>query len=92
MALTILRNKNTFTIEGNINTDTAGNFKAYFNIILNSFKDLTIDISKVREIDTNGVEALKIIYSNAKSWNKPFAIVGNGCKEIYQELLDVNIA
>lgn len=92
MALTILRNENTFTVEGRINASTASNFKTHFNMTLNSLKDLTIDISKVTEIDTNGVAALKVIYNNAKSWNKPFYIVGKGCKEIYEELLDVNIA
>ncbi|WP_161805018.1 STAS domain-containing protein [Lacinutrix mariniflava] len=92
MALTILRNNNTFTVEGKINTSTVGSFKAHFNITLNTLKNLTIDISKVTEIDVNGVEAIKSIYNNAKSWNKPFAIVGNGCKEIYEELLTQNVA
>ena len=92
MALTILRNDNTFTVEGKINTNTASNFQTHFNITLNSLKKLTIDISKVTEIDVNGVDAIKSIYNNAKSWNKPFAIVGNGCKEIYEELLTQNVA
>jgi len=67
MALTILRHKNTFTVEGNINATTASYFKTHFNLSLNSLKNVTIDISKVTEIDTNGVEALKAIYNNAKS-------------------------
>lgn len=92
MALTILRNKNTFTVKGSINATTAGNFKTHFNITLNSLKKVTIDISKVTEIDKNGVEAFKAIYNNAKSWNKSFSIVGNGCKDIYEELLNTNLA
>ncbi|MGB6269675.1 MAG: STAS domain-containing protein [Olleya sp.] len=89
MALTISRNNNTFTVEGKLNACTASNFKTHFNLTLNCLKDLTIDISKVNEIDTNGVAALKVIYDNAKSWNKPFSIVGKGCKDVYEELLNI---
>lgn len=92
MALTILRNNNTFTLEGIINITTVSNFKTHFNITLNSLKSLTIDISKVTEIDKQGVEAFNLIYNNAKLWNKPFSIVGNGCKDIYEELLSTNRA
>ncbi|WP_047550216.1 STAS domain-containing protein [Psychroserpens sp. Hel_I_66] len=86
MALQITRNEKTFTVEGKINTSTASNFKTHFVITLNSLTELTIDISKVTEIDSDGVEALKTIYRNAISWNKPFSIIGYGCKEIYDEL------
>lgn len=86
MALKITRNKKTFTVDGEINASTVSNFKVYFIITLSSLSDLTIDISKVTEIDANGIEALKTLYNNAKSWDKPFYIVGTGCKEIYEEL------
>lgn len=66
MELTILRNNNTFTLEGKINASTASNFKTHFNMTLNCIKDLTIDINKVTEIDTYGVEAIKSIYINSK--------------------------
>ncbi|WP_397364624.1 STAS domain-containing protein [Olleya sp. R77988] len=92
MALTIIRNNNTFLVEGKINASTASNFKTHFNITLNTLSDLTINIDNVTEIDENGVAALKVIYKNAKTWNKSFAIVGYGCKAIYEELLLTNIA
>ncbi|WAC01345.1 STAS domain-containing protein [Lacinutrix neustonica] len=87
MALTILRNDDTFTLEGKINLETASNFKTQFYLLLNSLKGLTIDISKVTEIDTKGVAAFKILYNNSKLWNKPFYIVGNGCKDLYEALM-----
>jgi anti-anti-sigma regulatory factor len=86
MALKITRNEKAFTVDGKINASTSSNFKTHFVITLNSLSDLTIDISKVTEIDSNGIEALKTIYNNAISWNKPFSIIGNGCKEIHEEL------
>nr|WP_321227093.1 STAS domain-containing protein [uncultured Psychroserpens sp.] len=86
MALKITRDEKTYTVVGKINASTASHFKTHFVITLNSLSDLTIDISKVTEIDSNGIEALKTLYNNAISWNKPFFIVGTGCKEIYEEL------
>lgn len=83
MALTISRNNNTFTVEGKITAGTASNFRAHFNLLLNSLKGITIDISKVTEIDRNGVDAFKSVYKNSKSWNKPFSIIGFGSKDIY---------
>ncbi|WP_026754798.1 STAS domain-containing protein [Sediminibacter sp. Hel_I_10] len=86
MALKITRNENTFTLEGQINACTASNFKTHFMLMLNSMRDITIDISKVTEIDSNGMHAIKSVYNNATSWHKPFYIIGNGCKEIFQDI------
>ncbi|WP_290470244.1 STAS domain-containing protein [Lacinutrix sp. MedPE-SW] len=91
MALTILRHQNTFTVKGKINAATASNFKTHFNMTLNCLKNLTIDINNVTEIDASGVDALKSIYENSKRWNKPFSIVGIGCKDLYEEFLTNNI-
>lgn len=84
MALTILRNNSTFTVEGQIVAGTASNFRTHLNLMLNSLKGVTIDISKVSKIDANGVAAFKAIFKNAKSWNKPFFIKGKGSKDIYE--------
>lgn len=92
MALTIFRNDNTFILDGKINAMTARRFEKHVNTTFKTIKNLTIDISKVTEIDTKGVAALKVIYKKAKTENKMFSIVGSGCKDIYEELLTMNIA
>lgn len=89
MALKILRNDNTFTLEGQIDATTASSFQTHFNITLNTLENLTIDINKVTQIDAKGMNAFKVIYNNAKSWDKPFVIVGLGCKDVYEELLSI---
>jgi anti-anti-sigma regulatory factor len=86
MALKITRNKKAFTVEGQINASTASYFKTHFILTLNAISDLTIDISKVSEIDSNGMTAFKTIYNSAKSWEKPFSIIGLGSQDIYEEL------
>lgn len=86
MAIKITRKERTFSVEGKLNASTSGFFKTHFILTLNSLSDLTIDLSKVSEIDRNGINALKSIYNNAMSWEKPFYVVGHGSKEIYDEL------
>lgn len=92
MSLTILRQKDTFTVEGKIIAGTASNFKTHFNLLLNSLKGITIDVSKVTEIDVNGVVALQKLYENSQKWNKSFSIIGTGSKALYQEFFTTNQA
>lgn len=86
MALIIKENNNVFKVEGVINAGTAKNFQSHFELLLNVYGDLIIDIDNVSEIDANGINAIKALYNNASLNNKDFFIVGNGCKEISDEL------
>ncbi|NNK72571.1 MAG: STAS domain-containing protein [Flavobacteriaceae bacterium] len=86
MGLNITRKEKIFEVEGQINSTTAGYFKTNLIITLNYSKELTIDITKVTEIDASGVRALQSIYNDAQSWNKPFCIIGPGSKEIYDKI------
>ncbi len=87
MALKITELNGIFLIEGSINSTTAINFKNHFEAILDIDKRLTIDIDNVTEIDTTGMETLRELYSKAIHHNRPFYIVGTGCKEIYDDFL-----
>lgn len=86
MALTIIRQKNTFKVEGQLNKENASNFKTHLVLMLNCLNQITIDIDKVTKIDKSGLDAIKTLYNNAKAWNKRFVIVGEGCKDIYEEI------
>jgi ABC-type transporter Mla MlaB component len=92
MGLTITRIKNTFNVEGHINVSTASYFRTHFAITLNSLDGLNIDINNVTEIDSDGINAIRTIYDKALMWNKPFAIVGKGSKEIYDAFKYFNVA
>ena len=92
MALTITRNNKIFEVKGSLNESTASYFKTHLAITLNSLNGLAIDINEVTEIDDNGMQALKSIFDKSIAWNKPFYIIGNGGKEIYEELKYLNVA
>ena len=85
MSLTIKETNGIFNLEGSINAATAKYFQTHFETILNASKKLTINIDNIIEIDINGMKALKRLHTNALIFNRYFYIVGNGCKEIYDE-------
>lgn len=92
MALKITQQNGTFLVEGVINATTALSFKNHLNYILDKRKELIIDIENVTEIDTNGVNALQTLYTNAMIYNKSFFVVGTGCKEIQEHFESNNAA
>ncbi|WP_331497758.1 STAS domain-containing protein [Flavivirga spongiicola] len=92
MALKITKQNRTFLVEGTLNATTAMSFQNHLEAVLNTYETLTIDIEMVTEIDTNGMKALRALYSNALIYNRPFYIVGTGCKEIYDDLTFTNVA
>ena len=50
------------------------------------YNKVTINIDKVDQIDVIGLSVLKHFYlSCLMNYNRAFYIVGNGCKEIYDE-------
>jgi ABC-type transporter Mla MlaB component len=59
MALKIINHQNTFKIEGEINYITVNNFDNHFKSLLKSLMNLTIDLSKVSHIDTEGKHSIR---------------------------------
>ena len=92
MALLITRNNNIFEVEGNLNNTTSSNFIAHLSLSLNSSNGLSIDINKVKEIDSNGIKALEEIFNKAKSWDKPFYIIGENSEKVYDQFKYNNVA
>lgn len=92
MALTIKENNGIFFAEGTLTTSTAKNFQRHLEFILNSYNMLTINIDSINEIDDSGMMALRALYTNALINNRSFYVVGNGCKEIYDDFRYTNVA
>lgn len=92
MILKITEIEDVYFLEGIINKETALYLKNYFEDILYVFNTLTIDIEKVTRIDIQGIDSFKKLYKNAKLYDRKFYIVGNGCKEIFDELLFNSVA
>ena len=80
-------------IEGAINAVTSKNFQSYLAEKINKYNEVTINIDKVNYIDSTGLSTLRYFYlSCLMKYNKAFYIVGNGCKEIYDDFKFENIA
>lgn len=84
MALSITQENNTIFLKGRLNTETFKNFKAHFNFITNSQKNMTLNIDKVTEIDEATLYALKDMYKNAVLNYNIFFVEGQGSEAIYE--------
>lgn len=85
MALQILEENGTFQLHGSLTTTTTKSFISHFEHIITTMKKVTVNIDKVDAIDTNGVDALKTLMHFALRSNHMFSIIGNGCKDIYED-------
>ncbi|AUC17069.1 hypothetical protein BTO06_08830 [Tenacibaculum sp. SZ-18] len=55
----------------------------YLEHYAEKLKNVVINIDKVKEIDRDGIEAIKTVWAIALKKNKKFSIRGLGCKDIY---------
>tara|TARA_R100001369_G_C3289311_1_gene163595 strand:+ start:597 stop:875 length:279 start_codon:yes stop_codon:yes gene_type:complete len=85
MALQILEKNGTFEICGNLNTQTSPSFIIHFEYFINILKNVTINIDKMKSIDTSGGEALKTLSAISLKNNSILSIIGKGCKDIYAD-------
>ena len=85
MALQILEHNGTFHLQGNLNATTSRSFIIHLEHRIETVKDVTVNIDKVTEIDSNGVAAFKTLFASALKQHKGFFVTGNGCKDIYEE-------
>lgn len=85
MDLQILECNGTFYLKGALNVTTSHPFVTHFEHVFKSTKEVTVNIDQVQEIDRSGVDALKAIYCNAENEHKKFSVIGNGCKDLYDE-------
>lgn len=92
MSLIIKENNGIFLVEGSINTKTVAQFKNHLEFLLLYKNAVTIDIDGVSAIDKMGMNAIKALNNMALNSKKSFDIVGYGCKAIYEDILESNLA
>ena len=92
MALQILENKGNFYIQGKITCENVLAMKLHLEYVLTKRKYVTIDITNVTEIDSDGVLALTNIYMSALQTHKIFTIIGVGSKDLYDHFNNQNAA
>lgn len=92
MALQVTQKEQTLYLKGSINSTTARLFIIHTEHFVDKFKNVKINIDKVKEIDTDGMEAIKTVWSIALKRNKKFSVTGLGCKDIYDHFENQFIA
>ena len=85
MALQILEENGIFHLHGSLTTATTRSFIIHFEHILKIMKNVTISIENIDAIDMTGVEALRTLIAIALRSNNMFSVIGNGCKDIYDD-------
>jgi ABC-type transporter Mla MlaB component len=92
MALQILENNGIFFLEGNLNATTSRSFIIHFEYLINKYSSITINIGRLKGIDSNGVSAIKSLFANALRNQKLFSVNGLGSKDIYEDIQSDNAA
>ena len=92
MALTITQQDTTLFLEGTLNATTVKPFKTHFDFIQNPFKNLTVNLDKVIEMDASALQTLKEMYKNEALNHNPFFVSGFRSEEIYEDYQFLNIA
>jgi|TARA_B110000116_G_scaffold174725_1_gene151174 anti-anti-sigma regulatory factor len=86
MSLKITENNSTYYLKGVISKSTMNFFADYFKRKLSKKKKVVLNIDKIKHIDKLGLNALKDILKRGKQTSKEVFIIGNGCKEIYDDM------
>jgi ABC-type transporter Mla MlaB component len=84
MALEIIQKDDTFELKGKLNTKNSRNFIIHFEYLISTFKNITVNIDKVKAIDITGVEAMKTLIAISLKNHCKFYITGRGCEDIYR--------
>ncbi len=92
MALKIIEKKGNFLIQGSITGYNVQAMKVHFEYILRKRNQLTINISDVTEINSDGLLAMSKMHNYALLSKKIFTIIGKGSKEMYAYFKQQNIA
>jgi ABC-type transporter Mla MlaB component len=86
MALKISEKNGTFLLNGTLNSTTSRSFIIHFEYIIEQSQNVVINIDGITEIDYDGLEGIKTLTAIALRQHKMFSVIGNGCKDIYQDL------
>ena len=84
MSLRITSCNNYFKLKGTFNKESMDIFSSEFENIFDYFSSLTINIEDVESMDSYGVKALANLHQQSIERNRKLAIIGLGCKDLYE--------
>lgn len=88
MGLFIEHQDNTFYLKGELNQANSDKIQQQIEGFFKRFATVVLNINEVQAIDSTGVGMLKQLYVKSQQEALNFAIVGVGCKDIYEEFLN----
>ena len=86
MSLTIKENNGVFSVKGTLNATTARQMQAHFQMIINVFGEIAIDIENITEIDSYGFDAINALHNDAVEHSSNFFMMGKDTHGIYEQL------
>lgn len=92
MALQITKTKGVFYLKGKINSSTVRFFVNYFEHSILHRKKITINLNEIKEIDSDGLNAIKKLMVMALKYKKTFSAVGYNAKDIYDHFESMEVA
>ena len=90
MALKIIENKGSFFIEGKITCYNVQAMKLHLEYILRKRNQITINISDVTEMNSDGLLAMTKMYKYAVLTKKLFTVIGKGSEEMHAHFKNQN--
>ncbi|WP_299136368.1 hypothetical protein [uncultured Tenacibaculum sp.] len=92
MALQITEKKGIFYLKGKINCSTVRSFIIHFEHYILQNRCTTINIDKIKEIDSDGLKAIKTLTAIALRQQKKFSTTGYNTKDIYDDFENWEVA
>lgn len=89
MSLTISNYNKFFKMKGVLNRDTLYVFHEEFSHVFRKMDSVTINIEEIISMDRYGVNAIAELHTQALLNNKKLAIIGFGCKDLYDHFKSV---
>jgi ABC-type transporter Mla MlaB component len=83
MDLRITNCNNFYKIKGSLNKNNLDVFKNEFKNVFSRLDSITISIEDIESMDKYGVNALGELHKEAIIKSKSLAIIGLGCKDLY---------
>jgi len=83
MDLKITNYNNFFQLKGVLDRNSVYMFQQEFKHIFEKLTTITISIEGIESMDKYGVNAMAELHNQAIIKNKKFAIIGNGCEDLY---------
>lgn len=83
MDLKITNYNNFFQLKGVLDRNNVYTFQQEFKHIFEKMNIIIISVEGIESMDKYGINALAKLHNLAIVKNKKFAIVGNGCKDLY---------